>query len=410
MTAGSNAPVPTNEIIVRIISDIPTDISAFCLHANGKVSGDADMVFYGNKQSHDQALALVDEGVNTTFKVNLPKINPLIQKIAFSYTCHSGQSISSLARLSIQIEQETVLLEANIDLKERTEAALILGELYRKNNEWKFRFISQGFSGGLKPLAEFYGVEVAQDQVSSPASNQTTVSNSVPASNATPSSSAPVNASANTSANAFGGQTRPRAQAQEIPGFGNHRPTETRMPTQETRMPRSGTQVPTSGTRIPTQAMKTGVNDIFDKVKSTLSAGREELTAQVSRYKNRKFMEGTVAVCACISSASNGVSSEEKQKMIAFIQQSPELKVFETKEIIEFFNSLAASFDFDTDIGKGESMKFIVRLKDQPDEAQLAFRVGIAVAKSDGDFDDAEKAVAREICSALGLNPADYQL
>ena len=398
MTAGSNASVPTNEIIVRIISDIPTDISAFCLHANGKVSGDADMVFYGNKQSHDQALALVDEGVNTTFKVNLPKINPLIQKIAFSCTCHSGQSISSLARLSIQIEQETVLLEANIDLKERTEAALILGELYRKNNEWKFRFISQGFSGGLKPLAEFYGVEVAQDQASSPASNQTTVSNSVPASNA------PVN----TSANAFGGQTR--AQAQEIPGFGNHRPTEARMPTQETRMPRSGTQVPTSGTRIPTQAMKTGVNDIFDKVKSTLSAGREELTAQVSRYKNRKFMEGTVAVCACISSASNGVSSEEKQKMIAFIQQSPELKVFETKEIIEFFNSLAASFDFDTDIGKGESMKFIVRLKDQADEAQLAFRVGIAVAKSDGDFDDAEKAVAREICSALGLNPADYQL
>lgn len=148
----------------------------------------------------------------------------------------------------------------------------------------------------------------------------------------------------------------------------------------------------------------------FDKVKGAINAGREGLASQVGRFKNRKFMEGTVAVCACVSMASNGASAEEKQKMINFIQQSSELKVFDTKEIITFFNTLADNFSFDIDIGKGEAMKYIVRLKDQPDAAQLALRVGIAVAKSDGDFDDAEKEVAREICSALGFSPADYQL
>lgn len=148
----------------------------------------------------------------------------------------------------------------------------------------------------------------------------------------------------------------------------------------------------------------------FKKIKDAVNAGREELTTQVGRFKNKKFMEGTVAVCACISMASNGASEDEKKKMISYINQSPELKMFDTSEIITFFNKLAEGFTFDTDIGKGEAMKFIVRLKDQPDAAQLAIRVGIAVAKSDGDFDHQEQQIAREICVALGFTPSDFQL
>ena len=91
----------------------------------------------------------------------------------------------------------------------------------------------------------------------------------------------------------------------------------------------------------------------FDKVKGAFNSGRDELTKQVGRFKNKKFMQGTVAVCARIAVSSNGVSSEEKQKMIGFLQASPELKVFETKEVIAFFNELVTSFSFDYEIGKG---------------------------------------------------------
>jgi tellurite resistance protein TerB len=47
-------------------------------------------------------------------------------------------------------------------------------------------------------------------------------------------------------------------------------------------------------------------------------------------------MQGTVAVCARIAVASDGVSAEEKQKMIGFLRASEELKVFETTEVIDF--------------------------------------------------------------------------
>ena len=57
-----------------------------------------------------------------------------------------------------------------------------------------------------------------------------------------------------------------------------------------------------------------------------------------------------------------------------------------------------------------ETMKYILALKDQPEAAQLALRVGIAVAKSDGNFDQDEKLASREIAIALGFDPAEFGL
>lgn len=147
----------------------------------------------------------------------------------------------------------------------------------------------------------------------------------------------------------------------------------------------------------------------FDKVKGAINSGRDELTRQLAVSK-QKFMQGTVAVCARIAVSSDGVSSEEKQKMMGFLRSSEELKVFDTNEVIEFFNKLVSSFDFDVEIGKGETMKYIPALKDQPEAAQLALRVGIAVAKSDGNFDQDEKLASREIAIALGFDPAEFGL
>ena len=72
----------------------------------------------------------------------------------------------------------------------------------------------------------------------------------------------------------------------------------------------------------------------FDKVKGAINSGRDELNRQVGRFKNKKFMQGTVAVCARIAVSSDCVSSEEKQKMMGFLRSSEELKVFDTNEVI----------------------------------------------------------------------------
>ena len=45
-------------------------------------------------------------------------------------------------------------------IRDRTETALIFGELYRNGGEWKFRAIAQGFAGGLASVITQFGLQV----------------------------------------------------------------------------------------------------------------------------------------------------------------------------------------------------------------------------------------------------------
>lgn len=170
MTPGSNATTPTGVLTVRVLSGAAVDASAFRLFASGKVNGDADMVFYGQPENDDRTISLKNDAQQSTFTVDLTRLRPDVQKVAFTVTCDGGRTVSGLQRLAIQVEQnQEVLMTGNVELAGRQEAALILGELYRRNNDWKFRFIAQGFNGGLQPLAEHFGVDVSDTPAPAPA-------------------------------------------------------------------------------------------------------------------------------------------------------------------------------------------------------------------------------------------------
>lgn len=162
MTPGGNAPVPSQILTVRVLSGVPVDASSFRLYASGKVQGDPDMVFYGQPVNDDGTVKLTGAGTDTAFTVDISRLRSEVQKLAFTATCDDGTTLSALKHLSIQVELNgNVLLTGNVDVSGRQEAALILGEIYRRQAEWKFRFIAQGFNGGLKPLAENFGVDIA---------------------------------------------------------------------------------------------------------------------------------------------------------------------------------------------------------------------------------------------------------
>lgn len=137
---------------------------------------------------------------------------------------------------------------------------------------------------------------------------------------------------------------------------------------------------------------------------------RARLTAEVSKFKNRAFMEATVASCALVAAADGTISSEEKQKMAGFIRNSDELKNFTMPDVITFFEKVVGNFDFDAAIGKAEALKVIGRLRSNPEQARVMVRVACAIGASDGNFDQKERAVVREICVELGLNPADFDV
>lgn len=147
----------------------------------------------------------------------------------------------------------------------------------------------------------------------------------------------------------------------------------------------------------------------WDDLKTKASSLAAGVTGEVSKYKNQGFLDAAMAGCALIAAADGKIGSEEKQKMLKFVQGSEALKVFGADVVIATFNKAAAKIEADADFGPAELLQTIGRFKGKP-EAPTLVRLCIAIGSSDGNFDELEKKVARGICRELGLNPADFDL
>jgi tellurium resistance protein TerD len=150
------------------------DASVFMLNPAGKVRSDADMIFYNNLKSVDGSvehlgdnLTGVGEGDDEVINVALDKVPAEVEKLAFVITIHEAetrkQNFGMVSKAFARIVNDVGGTElARFDLTEdmSTETAMIVGEVYRHANEWKFRAVGQGSAGGLGALAKNYGVSV----------------------------------------------------------------------------------------------------------------------------------------------------------------------------------------------------------------------------------------------------------
>lgn len=134
------------------------------------------------------------------------------------------------------------------------------------------------------------------------------------------------------------------------------------------------------------------------------------LKAEVTKIKNKTFLEAVVAGCTLVAHADGVVKPEEKQKMMGFLRNSDVLSVFSTEEVIGVFDKYSKQFEFDAQIGQASVLQVVGKLKGKDSEARLMVRVCCAIGAADGDFDDQEKAMVRTICNELGLNPKDFDL
>lgn len=145
-------------------------------------------------------------------------------------------------------------------------------------------------------------------------------------------------------------------------------------------------------------------------LKQRYSEVAANLKTEVSKFKNKSFLEAVVAGCALVAHADGVVKPEEKQKMMGFLRNSEVLSVFDVQEVIAIFEKYSKQFEFDHQIGQASALQVVGKLKGKDAEARLMVRVCCAIGAADGNFDPDEKAVASKICAELGLNPKDFDL
>lgn len=154
-------------------ADFDLDASAFLVGENGKCPTEKEFIFYGNLVHASEAVKHMGdnltgegEGDDEQIMVDLTKIPANISKIAFTVTIYDAetrrQNFGQVSNAYIRILDETTGTELiRYDLGEdfSIETAVVVGEMYKNNGEWKFNAIGSGFQGGLAALCGHYGID-----------------------------------------------------------------------------------------------------------------------------------------------------------------------------------------------------------------------------------------------------------
>lgn len=155
-------------------AEFDLDASVFLLNASGRVRGDHDFIFYNQLKSDNGAVEHTGDnrtgqgdGDDETVKVNLALVPADVDKIVITVTIHDAQArnqnFGQVANAFIRVvNEETGSEVVRFDLAEdySIETAMVFGEVYRHNGEWKFRAVGQGYSGGLAAMCGQYGVQI----------------------------------------------------------------------------------------------------------------------------------------------------------------------------------------------------------------------------------------------------------
>jgi tellurium resistance protein TerD len=154
--------------------DFDLDASAFMVGENGKVIREDDFIFYnqllslcGSVEHTGDNLTGDGDGDDEVLKIDFEKVPDSIKRIIVCVTIHDakarnqsfGQVDDAFMRI-VNLENDMEIARFDLSEDYSTETAMIFGEVYRHNDEWKFKAVGQGYVGGLDALCAKFGVQV----------------------------------------------------------------------------------------------------------------------------------------------------------------------------------------------------------------------------------------------------------
>lgn len=145
---------------------------------------------------------------------------------------------------------------------------------------------------------------------------------------------------------------------------------------------------------------------ILDDLRNRAQGASAGLQTKVARFKNDKFLKGTIAACALIVSADGELLDEELDGTSEFINSHELLACFRPDEkaaLTEAYLRKAAG-----KISQVELFGYVAALKSDPEAAATCIELAIALANADGEFHESEQKMVKRLCNSLGLDASVY--
>lgn len=151
------------------------DVSAFLLGSNERVISDDWFVYYFQKVSPDNSVIYLQDsrdgkqdGDDEIIKVNFQKLDSRIQKIVFVVTIndednrgYNFSNVSNAVARVVDLSNNREVLRFELTDYYSNVRSMVIGEVYKKNNEWRFNPVGDGIEDNLYSLCGRYGVNVS---------------------------------------------------------------------------------------------------------------------------------------------------------------------------------------------------------------------------------------------------------
>lgn len=130
------------------------DVSCFGLDANDQLSDERFMVFFNQKSCPGGGVTLELGSNIATFSTDVSRLPETIHKLVFTAAINGAGTMRQIGTSSLRLGSATFTFSGN-DFQD--EKAVIIGEIYRRDGQWRFGAVGQGFNGGLSALLKHFG-------------------------------------------------------------------------------------------------------------------------------------------------------------------------------------------------------------------------------------------------------------
>ena len=168
LVRGERLSVEADDVLTFLYEDagraagIEVDAYLFRLYENGRVRGDGDLVFFGNRAADDGSLR-VEEGARTRAVIDVARLAADAARIVVCFSVYddgTGKDFSGTSSPAVTLgEGDAPQYRFPLDALHR-EKTVVAAELYRYRGAWKLRLVGAGYEAGLARLCEEYGLSV----------------------------------------------------------------------------------------------------------------------------------------------------------------------------------------------------------------------------------------------------------
>ncbi|GAB4587815.1 TerD family protein [Nocardia sp. IFM 10818] len=163
LTKGGHAPVPTSLLTVVLSwqSEHEVDAHALLLSEAGQVRSDRDFVFFNAPRHVSQAVTLdLEPGPGTArLSVSLPRTESEVSRIVLTGSVEGGSFTEVPGLVLTVFDHNRPVAWFEIADSDAVQA-MMFGEFYRRDGQWRFRAIGQGWASGLAGIVTEFGVQV----------------------------------------------------------------------------------------------------------------------------------------------------------------------------------------------------------------------------------------------------------